>query len=126
MLYRLVITFTLIISCHALFAAENPAAISSALKRAGTNRSQIQAALDRSPAKQREGMQFLIAHMPDHDLKTLPAEFLLENVRLAYQAREESSWKANIPNDIPIMPALMVKILYGTGVNPATRIIHIP
>ncbi|MCP4811512.1 MAG: polyhydroxyalkanoate depolymerase, partial [Planctomycetaceae bacterium] len=100
MLHRLVITFTLITSCNVLFAADNSAAISSALKRAGTNRSQIQAALDRSPAKQREGMQFLIAHMPDHDLKTLTAEFLLENVRLAYQAREESSWKANIPNDI--------------------------
>ena len=100
MLHRLVMTFTLVTSCSTLFAAENPAVISSALKRAGTNRSQIQAALDRSPAKQREGMQFLIAHMPDHDLKTLTAEFLLENVRLAYQAREESSWKANIPNDI--------------------------
>ena len=100
MLYRLVITFTLVTSCSAMFAAENPAAISSALERAGTNRSQIQAALDRSPAQQREGMQFLVAHMPDHDLKTLTAEFLLENVRLAYQAREESSWKAKIPNDI--------------------------
>jgi len=32
-----------ITSCSAMFAAENPAAISSALKRAGTNRSQIQA-----------------------------------------------------------------------------------
>ncbi len=100
MLYRLVITFTLVTSCSTMFAAENPAAISSALERAGTNRSQIQAALDRSPAKQREGMQFLVAHMPDHDLKTLTAEFLLENVRLAYQAREESSWKAKIPKDI--------------------------
>ena len=100
MLYRLVITFILVTSCSTLFAAENPAAISSALKRAGTNRSQIQAALDRSPAQQREGMQFLVAHMPDHDLKTLTAEFLLENVRLAYQAREESSWKAKIPKDI--------------------------
>ena len=100
MLYRLVVTFTLVTSCSTMFAAENPAAISSALERAGTNRSQIQAALDRSPAKQREGMQFLVAHMPDHDLKTLTAEFLLENVRLAYQAREESSWKAKIPKDI--------------------------
>ncbi len=100
MLYRLVVTFTLVTSCSAMFAAENPAAISSALKRARTNRSQIQAALDRSPAQQREGMQFLVAHMPDHDLKTLTAEFLLENVRLAYQAREESSWKAKIPKDI--------------------------
>ena len=100
MLYRLAITFTLVTSSSLALAADNPAAITSALQRAGCNRAQIQAALDRSPADQREGMQFLVTHMPDQDLKTLTAEFLLENVQLAYQAREESAWKAKIPHDI--------------------------
>ena len=100
MLYRLAITFTLVTSSSLALAADNPAAITSALQRAGSNRAQIQAALDRSPADQREGMQFLVTHMPDQDLKTLTAEFLLENVQLAYQAREESAWKAKIPHDI--------------------------
>ena len=100
MLYRLAITFTLVTSSSLALAADNPAAITSALQRAGSNRAQIQAALARSPADQREGMQFLVTHMPDQDLKTLTAEFLLENVQLAYQAREESAWKAKIPHDI--------------------------
>jgi len=100
MLYRLAITFTLVTSSSLALAVDNPAAITSALQRAGSNRAQIQAALDRSPADQREGMQFLVTHMPDQDLKTLTAEFLLENVQLAYQAREESAWKAKIPHDI--------------------------
>jgi len=100
MRYRLVITFTLVLAGNLVLGADNPAAIRSALQRAGSNRLQIQAALDRSPADQKEGMQFLVTHMPDQDLKTLTAEFLLENVQLAYQAREESAWKAKIPHDI--------------------------
>ncbi|HIA19292.1 MAG TPA: polyhydroxyalkanoate depolymerase, partial [Planctomycetaceae bacterium] len=83
-----------------LQAEETSPEITAALKRAGENRGQIQAALDRSPKAQREGMQFLVTHMPDQDLKTLTAEFLLENLSLAYQAREESAWKAKIPHEI--------------------------
>ena len=83
-----------------LEAADHSPAITAALKRAGTNRGEIQAALDGSPKAQREGMQFLVTHMPDQDLKTLSAQFLLENLSLAYQAREESAWKAKIPHEI--------------------------
>lgn len=83
-----------------LEAADYSPAITAALKRAGTNRGEIQAALDGSPKAQREGMQFLVTHMPDQDLKTLSAQFLLENLSLAYQAREESAWKAKIPHEI--------------------------
>jgi hypothetical protein len=83
-----------------LQAEETSPEITAALKRAGENRGQIQAALDRSPKAQREGMQFLVTHMPGQDLKTLTAEFLLENLSLAYQAREESAWKAKIPHEI--------------------------
>ena len=100
MFYRLVITCTLVIPGSLLLAVENPEAISSALERAGANRAQIQAALDRSPANQRPGMEFLVTYMPDHDLKTLSAEFLLENLKLAYQARNESRWKERIPEEI--------------------------
>ena len=83
-----------------LQAQETSAEIAAALKHAGSNRSEIQVALDRTPAAQREGMQFLVVNMPQQDLKRLNADFLLENLRLAYQAREESPWKAKIPHDI--------------------------
>ncbi|MCP4815494.1 MAG: polyhydroxyalkanoate depolymerase, partial [Planctomycetaceae bacterium] len=99
---RLIVTTLTLLGTltNSLLADDNPPAIEAALKRAGSNRNQIQAALDGSPQAQREGMQFLVAHMPDHDLQALTAEFLLENLSLAYQAREESSWKAKIPHEI--------------------------
>ena len=45
-------------------------------------------------------MQFLVTHMPDHDLKSLSAEFFLENVRFAYQAWNDSPWKDQLPPGI--------------------------
>lgn len=74
--------------------------LSSALHRAGENRQQLERALSESPAEQREAIEFLITNMPDRDLQSLSADFLLENVRLAYLALEESPWKDSIPKDI--------------------------
>ena len=78
-------------------ATENADQIASALKRAGSNRSQIQTALDKAPAPQKAGMEFLVAHMPDEDLQNLSAEYLLTNHALTYQAWNESPWKNDIP-----------------------------
>jgi pimeloyl-ACP methyl ester carboxylesterase len=60
-----------------------------ALKQAEANRGQLELALQRVPAEQKAGMEFLIAHMPVQDLLSLKAEFLLQNVDLAYQTRQE-------------------------------------
>ncbi len=57
-------------------------------------------ALKRVPAAQREGMQFLIQNMPDADRHTLSAQFLLQNVALAYEAWQKSPWKASIPKSV--------------------------
>ena len=81
-------------------AGELPQGVQGALDRAGQNREQLQRALTEVPAAQRVGMQFLITHMPDRDLKNLTADFLLENVQLAYQAWEESPWKNELPQEI--------------------------
>jgi len=48
---------------------------------------------------QREGLAFLMANMPDRDL-ALKHDFLIENVRLAYQAMDEVPWGHGIPKDI--------------------------
>lgn len=69
------------------------AAVELQLKLAGENRSELETALRTALKVQRESMEFLVKHMPEPDLKTLSAEFLLENVRLAHQAREESAWE---------------------------------
>ena len=71
-----------------------------ALERAAKNRHEIQKALDNVPAEQREAMEFLVANMPRGDLRALSADFLLENVRLAYKAWNESPWKNDVPKDV--------------------------
>lgn len=71
-----------------------------ALKGAKDNRKELEKALTDVPKAQRKGMAFLIENMPDSDLKTLKAEFLLTNVKLAYDARKELPWGKDIPEDL--------------------------
>lgn len=70
------------------------------LERAGENRQQLERAWRESPPEHREAMAFLIANMPDRDATSLTAEYLLENVRLAYEAWEAAPWKDEVPREI--------------------------
>jgi predicted esterase len=85
-------------------AAQNPAwwpaEVEETLTRAGKNRPELEKALQATPNEQRKGMAFLVANMPDHDLRSLTAAFLLENTDLAYKARKETAWGAKIPEEI--------------------------
>jgi transglutaminase-like putative cysteine protease/predicted esterase len=76
------------------------AEVEKALTRAGDNRSQLEKALHAVPREQRKGMAFLVANMPDADLRSLRADFLRENVELAYKARKEFAWGSKIPEEI--------------------------
>ncbi|MFK7734867.1 MAG: transglutaminase domain-containing protein [Pirellulaceae bacterium] len=60
---------------------------------ASENRSEIVKALESCPDAQRASMEFLIEHMPKQDLRSLSADFLLENVRLAHEAKKNSPWE---------------------------------
>ncbi len=71
-----------------------------ALSRAGENRQQLELALEQCAAEHFEAMQFLIVNMPDRDLTSLSANFLLENTRLAFEAWNASPWKDQIPTEI--------------------------
>lgn len=42
----------------------------------------------------------MLEHMPTYDLRSLSAEFLLENVNEAYEARQECAWGDSIPEPI--------------------------
>ena len=77
-----------------------PAAVEEALGRAGKNRGELVEALRFAKGDERRGMEFLIAHMPARDLRTLRADFLVENVRLAYRVRAEVPWGKTIPEDV--------------------------
>ncbi|GJM63054.1 transglutaminase-like domain-containing protein [Persicobacter diffluens] len=74
--------------------------ISQALSLAGENATELELALTKVPAAQKEGMAYLIAYMPERDLKSLKADYLLENTALAYQAREEFAWAKAIPKEV--------------------------
>ena len=74
--------------------------LDSAFIKAGDNAPELERALTESPKEQKEGMAFLISYMPERDLTTLTADFLLENVDLAYKAREKYSWCASLPDSV--------------------------
>jgi transglutaminase-like putative cysteine protease len=92
--------FALLVLAIPATAAESEKAIQEALAKAGKNRGEIEKALAQSPADMKPGMEFLVANMPDADLGSLKASFLLENLKLAYAARAEMPWGKAIPDDI--------------------------
>jgi hypothetical protein len=81
-------------------AAWWPGEVDKALAKAGPNRIELEKALATVPAEQRPGMAFLISNMPDADLKSLTATFLLSNTDLAYTTRNEVPWGKNVPEAV--------------------------
>jgi hypothetical protein len=81
-------------------AAEGAGGLDAALARAGDNRAELESALARVPRKQRESLEFLIAHAPEQDLRRLSAGFLLENVAEAHAAWSEAPWRRRVPREI--------------------------
>ncbi len=82
------------------FSAEIPAGVAKTIGLAGKNAAEIQQAWEKCPAEQRGGMEFLLTHMPARDATALKADFLLENTKLAYQARAKMPWGKDIPEEI--------------------------
>ena len=76
------------------------AEVSHALELAGDNRGQLLGAIEGIQPEHRVAVAFLIANMPQRDLTSLTKDFLLDNIRLAYQAREASAWAKAIPADL--------------------------
>ena len=74
--------------------------VDSALVRAGKNASELRGAIDKASGDQKEGVRFLVAHMPKRDLTTLSGDFLLKNVALAYKARDAAPWKGRISKEM--------------------------
>ncbi len=68
------------------------------LEKANTNRGELELAIESAPQSHQPAVKFLIKNMPTSDLEKLSADFLLTNVRLAFEAREQAPWK--IPDDV--------------------------
>lgn len=76
------------------------ARLDQALAKAEKNAVELEKALHTAPAEQKEGIAFLISYMPERDLRTLKADFLLENTAYAYKARAQFPWAENVPDSI--------------------------
>jgi len=48
----------------------------------------------------REGMAYLYAYMPKHDIDTLSTDLIKENIEYAYKAYETFPWVKDLPKDI--------------------------
>ncbi len=84
-----------------LQAAEVPESrLKSAFERAGENAGELRTALGKLPPEQTEGLAFLIEHMPERDLVSLSAEYLVENIAKAYAARAAVPWGKEIPEEL--------------------------
>jgi transglutaminase-like putative cysteine protease len=72
------------------------AAVAAALRAADSNAGELVRALKEAPTEQRPGLYFLIANLPNRDLLKIKADFLLEDVRLAYDAWQHAPWSAQV------------------------------
>lgn len=76
------------------------AAVARQLEAAGDRASVWTEAIQEAPEAQKAALAFLVAHMPGPDLKTLDKDYLLKNVRLAYEAREATLWARALPESL--------------------------
>ncbi len=74
--------------------------VEPALQRAGANRPQIEAAIEQIPAEQGAALRWMIAHMPEEDLRTLDSAFLVNNCTRAFAAWRSAPWRADVPEEI--------------------------
>ncbi|HOW71252.1 MAG TPA: transglutaminase-like domain-containing protein [Phycisphaerae bacterium] len=72
----------------------------AALGRAGNHRGVLLEALRATQDDRREGMAFLLANMPDNDLRAIDPGVLRESVELAYEAREKAPWAHEVPAEL--------------------------
>lgn len=79
-------------------AAETQKAIQSVNTR--ERQKQLEDAISLVKPEYQEGMAFLIAYMRTADLDTLPVKLLVQNVNLAYKARETFPWTKALSNDV--------------------------
>ncbi|MDG2292328.1 MAG: hypothetical protein P8L37_06690, partial [Phycisphaerales bacterium] len=87
-----IVLATCLAPVHMLFAGD----LATAFTQAGANRTQIELAIASVPADERAGMEWLVTHMPEEDLRTLDAEFLVENCNHAYEAWRTAPWHDQI------------------------------
>jgi hypothetical protein len=80
--------------------AEYNLLLDSALIKAGDNAVNIVGVLKNTPKEQKATAAFLVAYMPEKDLKTLSSEFITDQISGAWKVRNEFDWCRNLPDSI--------------------------
>lgn len=83
-----------------LLPSEHQFDVWNALKAAGENAGQLTRAIRAIDLEKRRALAFLLANMPERDLKSLSADFLISNINYAFKARSALPHNKNIPEDI--------------------------
>jgi hypothetical protein len=91
--------------------------VEAALLQSGENCVELERALLESNHSHRNGMAFLIAHMPKSDADTLTADFLIKQVDLAYKTKELFAWTKELPDSIFLNEVLPYASLDETREN---------
>jgi hypothetical protein len=77
-----------------------PDALNEFLGQGGANRAELVRALEQTAETRRPAMLFLLENMPEGDLQSLSADYLLENVALAFGAFTNAPWHDRVPEEI--------------------------
>ena len=102
MISRAIAVFSMLLFPLTVLAQETApleSLVETTLEVSADNRPQLQTALDSIEPELKPGLKFLLAYMPPTDAKSLDTEFLLEHVRGAYDAWNESPWKSQIDEE---------------------------
>lgn len=70
------------------------------LSLAAEKQDQWLGAIQKAQPEHREAIAFLLVNMPERDLHSLSADFLIRNVELAYEARAKTPWAAAVPKEL--------------------------
>ncbi len=103
LLFPLLFTVAFLSACQSKYPGVPQAyhsLLDSALVKAGDNSTELMKAIDNSSKQEKEAVAFLLAYMPEKDLKTLDADFILDQVKGAVKVREEYSWCRELPDSI--------------------------
>jgi hypothetical protein len=97
---RLALAETTLNDAITLAPAEYRHQLVQQLSLAEANQQQWLDTLVKAAPEHRAALAFLLANMPERDLKALTGEFVLHNIDLAYQARAATPWASAIPEEI--------------------------
>ncbi len=86
----------IVLSWLAIAQLSSPSRLESALVRSGVNRAELDRALGSFVGERRESLSWLLERMPDVDLRSLDANYLIENVNEAHDGFEAAPWRSAV------------------------------